>query len=240
MSFDLIISDGWIYCYLPHGLYKMNCDTPSMFRLDNSTASNVQMLKGWIYFMDVSGADTNMSFPIYRIRTDGTGKEHIGKEFVSTFYIDGDWIYYGCSSDMDTLYKMKIDGSCKTKVDDEMGVRRIAVSKDWVYYTAKAYMNSSVSTISYLYKVKTNGIKHSRLIEDKLGVFGILNDKLIYTNRSDNSKIYIVNTDGSGRTKICDDEAIEVAVVAGKVYYINTKNKIYQMKVDGSSKREIK
>lgn len=62
--------------------------------------------------------------------------------------VAGDWIYYSNASDENKLYKIKTDGTNKTKISDETALF-IQVAGDWVYYAN----NSSEQII----KVKTDG-----------------------------------------------------------------------------------
>lgn len=61
----------------------------------------------------------------------------------------GDWIYYRNHSDNDWLYKIKKDGTKKTKIIDDAPYY-INVVGNWIYYSNEYYYG-------HLYKIKTDG-----------------------------------------------------------------------------------
>ena len=70
----------------------------------------------------------------------------------------GDWIYYRNHSDNDWLYKIKKDGTEKTKIIDDSPYN-INIVGDWIYYTNEYYY-------SHLYRIKTDGSGRTPVSED--------------------------------------------------------------------------
>ena len=60
----------------------------------------------------------------------------------------GDWIYYCNSSDGHKIYKIRTDGTQRTKLNDDYS-KDINVVGDWIYY-------ENISD-DELYKVRTDG-----------------------------------------------------------------------------------
>ncbi len=70
----------------------------------------INVVGDWIYYSNI---DDN--WKIYKIRTDGSGREQVNNDrswFLSVF---GDWIYYEDAAD--DIYKVRIDGSDRQFVD---------------------------------------------------------------------------------------------------------------------------
>ncbi|NLW48758.1 MAG: DUF5050 domain-containing protein, partial [Firmicutes bacterium] len=105
----------------------------------------------------------------------------------------GDWIYYSNSSDeWGLLYKVKTDGTQKTKLTD-YPVKFINVLDEWVYFSDNLF-----NEISYLIKIKTDGTNQTIISEEPAyGV--ILNDNWIYYS---NRFIYRMDKDGGNKSKI--------------------------------------
>jgi len=78
------------------------------------------------------------------MRADGTGKtklletEEINDQTRFRLTFDDGWIYFANVADSYTLYKMRTDGSEKTKLnDDEFSVVQ-TISDGWVYYQSNS------------------------------------------------------------------------------------------------------
>jgi hypothetical protein len=66
----------------------------------------------------------------------------------------------------------------------------------------------------------------------------VVEDKIYYVNGND-GKIYCVNTDGSGRKLLSEDQAAWLIVVEGQIYYTITGSNIYSININGSDKRIV-
>lgn len=84
----------------------------------------------------------------------------------------GDWIYYRNHSDNDWLYKVKKDGTQKTKVFEDRA-ENINVIGDWIYYTN--YYNYDC-----MYKVKTDGTGRTQVVGDMTSFITIKGDWIYY------------------------------------------------------------
>ena len=105
-----------------------------------------------------------------------------------------DWVYY-CSGPYKSpyageLYKIKTDGTERTKVSDD-SLSLINVVGDWIYYI----------TQGKIFKIKTDGTGKTKLNDDISFRLNIAGGWIYYINRSDNLKIYKIKTDGTGRTE---------------------------------------
>lgn len=118
----------------------------------------------WIYY--------EVSDTIYKMKKDGS-QQTVAIKSDNGYYKDlnivGDWIYCNYrdvfdsfsvknSYDINTIYKMKLDGSEKTKVEEikDGHYEFLNIVGDWIFYT---YRNP-------LYMVKTDGSSETQISED--------------------------------------------------------------------------
>lgn len=88
--------------------------------------------------------------------------------------VAGDWMYYNPNNSYDGpsyLYKMKLDGSGKTKLTND-NAGSINVVGDWVYYTV---IDKSKNVHQGIYKVRTDGTERTKISDapaDRITVDG--------------------------------------------------------------------
>ncbi|AKN30263.1 hypothetical protein Ccar_05255 [Clostridium carboxidivorans P7] len=127
---SMIVYGDWIYYRdaLDCKIYKVTTDGKNKSKLNDD--GSVQAFKiggiidGWIYY--------SYSSDVYKVRIDGSEKtkifniEHDNKECVSNINVSNGWMYYRIqcavspnNSDVDgKVFKVKLDGSCNTKLFD--------------------------------------------------------------------------------------------------------------------------
>lgn len=71
-------------------------------------------------------------------------------------------------------------------------------------------------------------------------------DWIYYCNNNDNSRIYKIKTDGTGKAEITDSNAMWLNIEGDWIYYCNITDddsvygKIYKIKTDGTGEMEFK
>jgi hypothetical protein len=149
---------------------------------------------------------------------------------------DGEWIYYSNPADEGRLYKMKPDGSGKTKLSDNKDAEYINVVGGWVYYARSG---------SYIYRVRTNGKDEAQLSKTAATYVSVVDGWIYYHNKADKGAIYRMKTDGSEVTKLNSQTSSYINVADGWVYYIDitgsqlVKGPAYRMRVDGSEQTRL-
>ncbi|CZQ85562.1 Hypothetical protein Tpal_650 [Trichococcus palustris] len=238
----------WIY-YTSQGIYKMKLDGTEKTMLYNDTVPDFMSVSGdWIYF-------TNgiYSGNLYKVKTDGSEKTKISSDPIGYMNIQGDWIYYSNGTRKEdfkmgniyvpgfgNLYKMKLDGSEKTKISDDI-LGYINVSGDWIYYVDSVTTENS-SGIANLYRIKTDGTEKNKLNDDETPFINVVGDWIYYSNGGDSGKLYKMKTDGSGNTKINNDSSGSINVVGDWIYYTYYSlfgQKEYKIKTDGTGRTEV-
>ena len=157
--------------------------------------------------------------------------------------VQGDWIYYSNKSDDDKLYKIKKDGTNKTKLDNEGMCQNICVIDGWIYYTRQTdeLLPKSEYSYQYLNKIRTDGTQKTRLHKGSFGNLSIVNDKMYFTdNLSDleGYQLFSANLDGTNLKTICKGvQCYYVNVVGDEIYFADALNdkQLSKVKTDGSS-----
>jgi len=101
----------------------------------------------------------------------------------------GEWIYYCTYSDGRKLYKIRTDGTGRTKLNEDKSFF-INVVGDWIYYC-----NSSDD--DKLYKIRTDGTRKTKLNEDRSWSINVVGEWIYYQNSFDGDKLYKIRTDGT-------------------------------------------
>jgi hypothetical protein len=120
--------------------------------------------RDWLYYCSKNN--------LYKIRTDGTGKQKLNNDWCKDFNVVGDWVYYCNMNDNDNLYN-------QSKL---LGVA-----------------NSILQVSGKLFRIRTNGTGRQKLSDDWCTDVNITGDWINYCNMSDNFKHYKIRTDGTDR-----------------------------------------
>lgn len=97
-----------------------------------------------------------------------------------------DWIYYISKKDRDRLYKVRIDGTEKTKISNNR-INEFDLNEEWIVFT--------VIQGGHIYRVNKEGLGPLKLNNEPSINIKIHGEWIIYTNRF-NNKMYKVGIDG--------------------------------------------
>jgi len=138
------------------------------------------------------------------------------------------WVYYTNFDDGSSLYKMRQDGSDKTKLNNSRSYC-INVVGDWVYYFESILVGDS--HFGSLNKIRTDGTEETVIsAENAYGII-VVDDRIYY---SSNSGWYKINTDGTERTWL-GGIAHYLNVADDWVYYTDIENHyIHKAHSDGT------
>lgn len=164
-------------------------------------------------------------------------------------YQDG-WIYYVNDADGYAIYKIRTDGSDKTKLNSDNS-RYINVAGEWIYYVSYDGQGIAKPDSVYpmplsgipdldqsynLYRICIDGTGRERLNDDNTRFVKVIEDWIYYNNQSDNGSLYRIRTDGSERTKLNSGESLYINLDGGWIYYMKWGEgcDIYRIRPDGS------
>lgn len=137
------------------------------------------------------------------------------------------WIYYMGRDTycQEALYKQKIDGSERTKLNNDRP-EYINVIGDWIYYT-NAYDSNKI------YKCKTDGSDKDVLHDGTCSLMTVVDDNIYYINQKD-KKIYSVKTDGSNDHCLIpsgNNLKVDSFCVYGRWIYLCDDTAIYKLNI---------
>ncbi len=141
---------------------------------------------------------------------------------------DGEWFYYR-SNDRMSIYKMRLDGSEKTKLNDQQS-SYIGVIDGYVYYYASGG-NSGV------WRMKTDGSQQTCIYSGTLEDMCIVDGRIYFKNSLDGLKLYSMELDGTDVHREGDlDHLYYLAFWDGKMYWSNQDDggTLYRANYDGS------
>lgn len=175
----------------------------------------VSMYEDWIYYVDYKDG-------LYRIRTDGTGKDKICSD--DAFYINptGEWIYYVNAED-GFLYRIRPDGSGRQKLgNDDCSVP--VLYKDYIYYLA----DGGNKRRNMLHRVRKDGTEQQQMTYDvSLHGFGFIDEQVFFPagneilckvndDGKDWQQLWSVKEDSKGHTL---DQELGIPVIIGEQIY---------------------
>lgn len=144
----------------------------------------------------------------------------------------GDWLYYRNSSDGNSLYKMRIDGTERKKLSND-AVYSIGVLDDTVYY-------SNAGGGDAIYKVGIDGTGRSLVTSDSAFYLNVVDDWIYYRNSSDGDCLYRIKTDGGNREKLNSISSWNINVIGDEIFYqarlgaARPSWYLYKMNTDGT------
>ncbi len=160
--------------------------------------------------------------------------------------IQDEWIYYVNDTDDYSIYKIRTDGSGRTKINDDNS-RYLNVVGDWIYYSN--YELEGLAAAEFvdpnrnynIYKIRTDGNERTQINDDNSLGLKVIDGWIYYRNFSDDGKLYKIRTDGSDRTKLTDDVVLFINIEDDWIYYINESDshKIYKIDIDGTNRKCI-
>lgn len=154
--------------------------------------------------------------------------------------IQGKWIYYISNGKVDSLYKIRTDGTGVTKLDSNEDMFYLNVVGDWIYYGTAINNGGSFA----LYKIRTDGTQKTKLNDDMPGDLAVEGDWIYFSSSKDNLKPYKMRTDGTYKTKLTNDSTHYINVKGEWVYYSKGRDgrddwNIYKIRVDGTERTRL-
>lgn len=205
----------------------------------NLNNSGFSVQKGnWIYYL---GFNAGKADGIYKIKTDGKGKQKISDDYGMYLNQAGNYLYYLEASMKEegtfNIVKVKTNGENKEIMVEDVDTSKVTLVDNWIYYF-KNYQ---------LYRIKIDGKSKEKLLDKSIMSYEIIGDFIYYSYISDNK--YVI-----AKTKINTDEITKIEMDAGRVFFIdkdiiyyiyeNQKEEgivyeLYKMKTTGKDKEKI-
>src|SRR5690606_18564397 len=193
---------------------------------------------------------------ISRIRIDGqrvngqNTETVIAHDQASSLTLYNDWLYYINHSDEGRIYRIRTDGTDKTKLSDE-AAHHLTVSDGQIYFIKdlkeKKKSNNKkekeeVREAGPILKLSIQGGKSEQLIEEKAEGLVVANNWLYYLNTADRDSLYRLKTDGSTQEQLVAERTIAFHADERWVYYQRNENRgriIYKLDLSTNKTVEI-
>jgi hypothetical protein len=217
------------------GIYKTAVDTNETVAVHPKAAYEKMYRKdGWIYFMEETIRTDHIGEVvkgyIYRMKEDGSQKQRLSDDIVTTFAVVDNKIvysYYGTydhhheyggiiNEDTMKIKSMNLDGSNPKVIQDNVRSFRMVANDEWVFYE---------DDDGGIYRMRADGSGKLKLSDHIIdyyeGFLTVTNDKIIYStfetfeDEDWEYTVYVMNTDGTNRQKIADDIYVYVRDVVG-------------------------
>lgn len=213
----------WIYFmngYHLGGLYRVKNDGSGLMKLSQTDVYWLQVVGDWIYYLGDGGLN--------RMKTDGTNRTRLTEDIVGSsnghILVSEGWIYYKNDSQSGNLYKMRLDGSDKTKLDDT-NIWFINVHQDWLYYGSSAGF----------YKMKKDGT-HKVKVADYVSLSNVYGDWIYLVSTPNYIKM---NLDGTGVVSFEPYSGSPLSIINDWIYFkavTNGEEHLYRIRTDGTGK----
>lgn len=216
-AWNLTISGKYLYYSNwsdNHYIYRMDLTNGEKQRLGTHPANQLNLAGNSLVYIKWSNSRSVLDNTIYRLDLgSGAAPRQLGSDPAENLCVAGDWVYYLNIADNYRMYKMKLDGSNRSKIADDQ-VIFMAVAGNTIYY-------SNYSDGQKLYAMGTDGSQRRKLTDDQAGFINIADGYIYYTNASANHALYRITTEGKNRRLIRDLGAgpQPITLVNGSLYY---------------------
>lgn len=218
--------DGVVY-YQNHAdnwyLYKED-ENGTDYRLNTDNTWCICSDGEYVYYANVDDGSS-----VYRIKTDGEGREKLNSDNCSNLMLDGNYVYYIDSNSDRNIFRMKKDGTEKQTV---IGSHVYCAA----IYDGRIYAASKEN----IFSVTTNGSDFNVICQKTGSRINVYDGKIFFVNQ-DNGNIYSVKPDGSDLTKLSADTAGYMNVCNGHIYYQNLSDEghLYSIALDSGERKMI-
>lgn len=131
-----------------NSLYSMYQNGSNRQKIYNDSIQSYDIYKDKIYF------NRSLDGKLYSMNLDTSDMNKIIDDRNEMAVIDKGWIYYINNDDDNAIYKIRIDGTARTKIAGKSDY--INVKEGWLYYSSEGYIK----------KIRTDGTMETCLVKD--------------------------------------------------------------------------
>ena len=203
---------------------------------------------GWIYYTLEEG--------IYKTQAkDNLKTELVYSDLAEQINVLDGWIYYSNGGEQGGLYKIRTDGTERTKICDDMP-SSLNVVDDWMYYiiwenldeVLEAYKaGNEIAAIWSVFKIKTDGTNRQKIQIDNfehLNGIIVTEGYIYYVERRESSDGFSswlnkISIDGTNRKEIDEvstNGTYFPAVIEGNWIYYSYDRELHRIRTDGTDK----
>ncbi|WP_052314851.1 cell wall-binding repeat-containing protein [Desulfosporosinus meridiei] len=158
-SRNVFINSGYIYYQKasamgPNPIYRATMDGTEETLIVDDDVKSFSISDNKLFYISYNNGK------IYTTNIDGTGKREVTSDAAGALNVHNSWIYYSNKADGYKLYKVKLDGTSRTKLTDKDEVSAITIVGDWVFFTRGL---SVMSMDPSVYMMKQDGSKLQKI-----------------------------------------------------------------------------
>lgn len=206
-------------------IYRIKKDGSGINRISSDEAVSLIVDNGFVYYRNTGIEDEDSA--IFRMKLDGSDKKLLSQD-VLTYNIVGNYIYYSSRTSLGDVYRIKTDGTHREKVCKINGILKY-IKDDYIYYSMSVEnpksVNEFMDNVSHLNKVKLNGTNPTRLSDEAVLSFLVDKNNDVYYEKNSpedyngTSRLYKVNSEGKGETKLAEKTSQDFYIANDQVYY---------------------
>lgn len=153
------------------------------------------------------------SYRIYKFNPGEEGYSKLNDDGSRYLNVIGDWIYYINVDELNSLYKIRTDGSERTLISSDRAWN-LSVLGDWLYYINEDDNNT-------IYKIRTDGTGRTRVNNNASAYINLTEDWIYFSNLNDSERIYRIRSDGSERSPVNDEPSRALVVDEDWIFYLS-------------------
>ena len=169
-------------------IFKYDLKNESEKAVHTANAKFINVYKGYIYYINASNGN------IMKVSVKGSEEKILYDSICSHLYVTQDWIYFIDNKMNNSICRINMQGYKETLLEDA-NAGSILVHNNYIYFIDNSDNNSIARLDIYTSEVISVLKQHTIF-------FTFLNDKIFYTNTNDESYIYSMNLDGTGKTRL--------------------------------------
>lgn len=207
-NFGIAVNNGDEIYYSSTGIWRYNAGGKDD-KISEDEAFYLNYHDGWIYYSNLSD-----NGKLYRIRTNGSGKEALSNMRTESIDIVGDTVYFATTvlgGEDETpaigIYRLGPEGD-PTKIIT-VNAEHISVLGNNIYFVDKGNGYK-------LCFVKKDGTGLTVVTDEFIHAYDVADDWIYCAGRE---SIYKMRKDGSSKTLLSNTGATSILVVGGSVYY---------------------
>lgn len=184
---------------------------------------------------------------LYKMKVDGSSTQQVLDYIYANGlpYISDGWIYYSCQPpdwaiEQEKLtglergfFKIKLDGTGKTKLLDNLPFSAVVKQGDWLFYSGDG-----------LFKLKTDGSENIKLCDDHAATVNVKNEWVYFTSFGDQISLNRIDWEGHNRQKLSQVDRVQDISISGDWVYFHAdegdKMQLYRIKPDGTGQEKLK
>jgi len=225
------VAGKWVY-YINSDdkdkIYRVRTDgSEDQLLHEDPMTEHLHVVDGMMYFTNGWSLYKLYKMPV---SDEGSGeKQEICSDGCRCVNIEGCWAYYN-NSDVNKLYRIKTDGTKRTKLSDRWAWW-LNVEDGWIYFY-------DIDDGYALVKIRADGKEEQILPAKRVNFINVTDGWIYYSDTGCGNELYKMRADGTNRQKLNDEISSHINIIGDWIYYRkgHDDENLYKMRTDGTEK----